>query len=255
MKMRESVTFIGLALSAVTAVACDTDRTPPSAPQARSQGVMAQTSVAAPATAAPPAAPAPEKVRPVLCAQQLGRPAKSAPQAPLGRAGDKSRLSEELPIGPGWTWVNLWAAWCVPCKQEMPILRGWEKEFAGERAPLRVAFVSLDDDPRQLDTFLGAEPPSGMKATYWLEDGPRRAAWLKEAGFSGEPELPAHLLVDPSGKVRCRQQGAIEESDRGEVMKILRGQRGGPGAGASQPSASPTAAEGAPRGDKKGRKP
>jgi hypothetical protein len=38
-------------------------------------------------------------------------------------------------------------------------------------------------------------------------------------------------LVDPAGKVRCKQRGAIDDSDFGEVLKILRGERGGAGAG------------------------
>jgi thiol-disulfide isomerase/thioredoxin len=244
------------ATSTLALGACEDDPSPAmvTAPNARSQGVQAAATTAtttATATATAASTPAPVKERPVLCAQQLGKPAKDVPEAPLGRAGNKGLLPEKLPVGPGWTWINLWAAWCVPCKQEMPILRAWEKQLSGERTPLRVAFVSLDDDPRQLDTFLGAEPPSGMKATYWLEDGPRRAAWLKEAGFDGEPELPAHLLVDPSGKVRCRVQGAIEGADYVELVKILRGERGGGGAGAGAARAK----EGAERGDRKGRRP
>jgi thiol-disulfide isomerase/thioredoxin len=161
----------------------------------------------------------------VLCAQQLG-PGKDAPKGALSHAG-KTALSDKLPAGEGhWTWVNLWAAWCVPCKEEIPRLKAWEAQTAGERVPLKVAFVSMDDDGRQLETFLGAQPPTGLQSTYWLKDGPERGAWLKEAGFSTEPELPAHLLIDPAGKVRCRQQGAIEDGDFPEVLKILRGERG-----------------------------
>jgi thiol-disulfide isomerase/thioredoxin len=198
------------------------------APQARSQAVVA-TGAAATATApvAAASAAAPAAPRKVLCAQQLGKPAKDAPDTAISRAGETSQLAEKLTAGDGWTWINLWAAWCVPCKEEIPRLKSWEQKTAGERVPLRVRFVSLDDDERQLQTFLAGQAATGLRSTYWLKDGRERTEWLKAAGMDGEPELPAHLLVDPKGKVRCTQQGAIEDSDFPEVQKILRGQRGG----------------------------
>jgi len=62
-------------------------------------------------------------------------------------------------------------------------------EDRGERVALRVAFMSIDDDARQLETFLASQPPGGLSATYWLRDGQERLAWLKEAGFEGEPSF------------------------------------------------------------------
>jgi thiol-disulfide isomerase/thioredoxin len=224
-----------LGVSLLVAVACDEKKvTPPSAPKERSQAVVAS----GPPTTTPAAEPvahasaAVEAPHPVLCARQLGKPAKDAPKAAVSRAGKVALLPDKLPVGPGhWTWINLWAAWCVPCREEIPRLKSWEAKTAGEQVPLRVAFISIDDDGRQLETFLGAQPATGMNATYWLHDGAERLAWFKEAGFEGDPELPAHLLVDPTGKVRCKQQGAIDDSDYAEVLKILRGERGGMGAG------------------------
>lgn len=214
---------------------CDEKPNAPMVTQERSQAVQASSVVATiPTSAAPSAAsaPVPEKKRAVLCAQQLGQPPKDAPKSAVSRAGQQGLLPEKIPFGHGaWTWVNLWAAWCVPCKEEMPRLKSWQGKLAGERAPLKVAFVSIDDDARQLEAFLGAQPESGTRATYWLRDGKERVAWLKEAGFDGDPELPAHVLVDPSGKIRCKQQGAIEDADYEEVVKIVRGLRGGAGAG------------------------
>jgi thiol-disulfide isomerase/thioredoxin len=231
----------GVALLSLASLAfgagCDDKKVAPQiAPQARSQGVQATgpAPVASPSSAAVAPASAPlEKERPVLCAHQLGKPAKDVPKAPVARAGQSALLGEKLPAGPGhWTWINLWAAWCVPCREEIPRLKSWEAKTAGERVPLKVAFISIDDDGRQLETFLAAQPATGLNATYWLRDGAERVAWLKEAGLEGgDPELPEHLLVDPTGKVRCKQRGAIEDADFAEVLKILRGERGGGGAG------------------------
>jgi thiol-disulfide isomerase/thioredoxin len=215
-------------LSVALAFGCEDKSAPPAPPKERSQAVQVASAVATMPTAPPMMASAPARDRPVICAQQLGQPPKDAPKSPVSRAGKDGSLPEKMPFGHGaWTWVNLWAAWCVPCKEEMPMLRSWQEKTAGERVPLKVLFVSIDDDARQLDTFLGSQPENGTRSTYWLRDGKERAAWLKEVGYASDPELPAHVLVDPDGKIRCRQQGAVEESDFGEVLKILRGERGG----------------------------
>lgn len=221
---------------ALSSAACEEKATPTSAPQSRSQAVQATGPVAPPAPVPVPSAPPPPEAHKVLCAQQLGKPAKEVPKAAVSRAGqDAKSLPEKLPVGPGhWTWINLWAAWCVPCREEMPRLQSWEQKTAGERVTLKVAFMSVDDDGRQLETFLAAQPPTGVQKAYWLRDGQERTAWLKEAGMDGVPELPAHLLVDPTGKVRCKQQGAIEEADYVEVLRILRGERGGGGGGSQR---------------------
>jgi thiol-disulfide isomerase/thioredoxin len=233
MSAKRAALFVAAALSSA---ACEEKATPTSAPQSRSQAVQATGPVTPQVVAPAPVASAPPEPKKVLCAHQLGQPAKEVPKSPISRAGqDGKSLPEKLPVGPGhWTWINLWAAWCVPCREEMPRLLGWEQKTAGERTTLKVAFVSVDDDGRQLETFLGAQPPTGVQKAYWLRDGQERTAWLKEAGMDGVPELPAHILVDPSGKVRCKQQGAIEEADYAEVVKILRGERGGGGGGAQK---------------------
>jgi thiol-disulfide isomerase/thioredoxin len=115
--------------------------------------------------------------------------------------------------------VNFWAAWCAPCKEEIPRLKAWEREISQNK--LRVAFVSLDDDPRQLQQFL--EGSSELKQTFWLREGKERDDWMSAAGLGTDPELPFHLLVDPENKVRCRVQGAIEDRDLPDLVRLLGG--------------------------------
>jgi thiol-disulfide isomerase/thioredoxin len=127
-----------------------------------------------------------------------------------------------LPLAHGsWTWINFWAAWCAPCKEEMPRLLAWQDRLARAGTPLHVAFVSLDDDPRQLEQFLAQQRPDGVRASYWLADGPARAAWLSSLKMKSSPELPEHALVDPTGHVRCFIEGAVEEADYSEIAALV----------------------------------
>ena len=121
----------------------------------------------------------------------------------------------------GWTWVNFWAAWCAPCKEEMPRLLAWQERLARAGTPVQVAFVSLDDDPRQLEQFLAQQPAGGVASSYWLGDGPARAAWLSSFKMKSAPELPEHALVDRAGHVRCFIDGAVEEADYAEIAALV----------------------------------
>ena len=117
-----------------------------------------------------------------------------------------------------WTWINFWAAWCGPCKEEIPRLRAWETKLNAQGARVQIAFVSLDDDVRQIQEFLAAQP--AIKSTFWLPEGATRSGWL--AGLKMKsPQLPEHALIDGSGRVRCFIEGAVEDADYAEVATLL----------------------------------
>jgi thiol-disulfide isomerase/thioredoxin len=223
---------LSFAFAAVAALAaCDSvsEKDAPMATNERSQAIT-QTGpapVASPATipVATSQPSAPKKPR-SLCGGKPADAGRSFPKKHLSRAAgkDASALPESLSVGSGkWTWVNFWAAWCAPCKEEIPRLLGFEQKLGAAGAAFRLSFVSLDDDERQLDDFLDTQPAAGLHASYWLKEGSEREDWLKAAGQSPDAPLPFHILVDPKGKIRCAIQGAIEDGDYPEISGIVAG--------------------------------
>jgi thiol-disulfide isomerase/thioredoxin len=221
-----------VALVCVLGVGCDKGGDAPQ--KSRVQAVLAEPGSGAagrPEALAPAAEPAavkaPAKPRPPLCeGQPRGKPEpfrpKRAPTQLSMAAGEEELPADPLSRGKAsgrWTWVNFWAAWCVPCKEELPLLLGWQKQLAAE---LQFAFVSLDDDERQLREFLERQPAGGLQTTYWLPDGAVRAAWLEALHMTTEPELPLQLLVDAAGSIRCRVDGAVEASDLAAIERLVR---------------------------------
>jgi thiol-disulfide isomerase/thioredoxin len=226
---------VAIAALAFGVVACDEPQgnvPPPPPTSGRSNAVAAKSSDSQSAsgghaasttkpavTAAATATAAPTAPR-QLCAGQSPRPAPK-PSAKTAAAPGATPPSNLL-FGAGkWVWVNLWAAWCVPCKQEMPLLLAWQKKLSASGVLLDLAFVSVDDDDRQLQRFLEGQPPDGVRATHRLPEGPPRTTFLSALGLKEPPDLPAHALVAPSGQISCVIQGAVEERDYPALAALL----------------------------------
>lgn len=220
----ERALLLGAALAAMS---CQNEQQKPtSAPRERSQAVQA-TVTASPASAGPEptalaaAPPAAKTPRRALCAGQM-REGRPLPKKPLGQASvaGQKPLPEALRAESGtWTWVNFWAAWCAPCKEEIPRLVSWERELSQGGRRFRVAFVSLDDDERQLRQFL--DTSTSLRSTYWLKEGRERDDWMTAAALDSDPELPIHLLVDERGRIRCKVQGAVEDADLADLTRLV----------------------------------
>lgn len=211
---------------AVAGAGCDDakpDLAPPPPMTGRANAVTAKPVVTAPAPTAPASA------RPLGPPRQLcaGQQPRSGPKGTLKTAAapDATAPPASLALGVGkWTWINLWAAWCGPCKEEMPRLLSWQRKLTATGVMIDLAFVSLDDDDRQMRRFLEAQPLDGVRATYWLPEG-ERSGWLGSVGLRESTQLPVQVLVAPSGQVACVIEGAVEDRDYPGIASFVGGKR------------------------------
>ncbi len=136
------------------------------------------------------------------CEKQEG--GKTQLQAAIGKPAPDFTLSDLN----GKTWklsdlkgkvvfVNFWATWCPPCRQEMPSMQALYKEMASERFEM-LAILQNDDPARaeKLARQLGITFPI-------LVDPESKAA--KAYGLTGVPET---FIVDASGILREKFIGA-----------------------------------------------
>lgn len=95
--------------------------------------------------------------------------------------------------------VNVWASWCDPCRQELPVLVAAGRRWSG--SGLRVVGVDVRDNDVQARQLLsqvgGADVPSVVDRT-----GTAAIGW----GVVGVPET---FLVDRDGRVRVWAQGPV----------------------------------------------
>jgi len=223
---RIAIAIAAPAAASAVATGCGKDDAKPSssAGAGRSEQIVATGSMptAAPvASVAAAHAATPSAPRTICDGDQPSRTVMKSGYAHAEATGAPA-LGEKLPTAAGrWTWINFFAAWCAPCKEEIPRLRSWEPKLAQAGTPISLVFVSMDDDDRELAKFLEAQPPSGVRSALWLKSGAMRDGFLGAMKMKNPPNLPEHALVDPSGKVRCVIEGAVEDQDFAQVSAVL----------------------------------
>ncbi len=90
--------------------------------------------------------------------------------------------------------LNLWATWCVPCREEMPTLDALQSTLGGP--DFQVVAVNIDTrDPEKPKSFL---KDIGVKHLAYYADGNAKSFQdLKSVGRAFG--MPTTLLVDPNG--------------------------------------------------------
>jgi thiol-disulfide isomerase/thioredoxin len=95
--------------------------------------------------------------------------------------------------------VNLWATWCGPCRDEMPLLAGFAKS---QGANGTVAVIGIaDDDPEAVRAYLRLTPVNYPI----LLDNTQAGAGLRLGNRLGM--LPYSVLLDADGRLLRRRYG------------------------------------------------
>lgn len=90
--------------------------------------------------------------------------------------------------------VNLWATWCVPCRQEMPALDKLQAELGGPDFEV----VAINVDTRNTEKPKAWLQENGIRnLAYYADPGGKLLQVLQRSGHV--VGLPTTLLVDPAG--------------------------------------------------------
>ena len=146
----------------------------------------------------------------LLCAVALAGDAqvKPAPDFTLdSRAGKPLSLAQ---YKGQVVMLNFWASWCVPCKQEMPLLETIQKTY-GKRGFTLIG-VNVEPDSKAANAVLEKIPVS-FPVVYDTESKVSKAY-----DVSG---MPSSVFIDRKGQVRMLHRG-YKPGDENEYMNEIR---------------------------------
>jgi cytochrome c biogenesis protein CcmG/thiol:disulfide interchange protein DsbE len=140
----------------------------------------------------------------------IGHPAPETNMPPvpgmLARDGAQLPGIEAAGFKGAVTLINVWASWCIPCRDEAPLLN-----TLSEDRRIRVVGINYKDQPDNARRFLGRY---GNPFAAAGSDGNGRASM--EWGVYGVPET---FLVGRDGKIAYKLVGPITEANLQSVLK------------------------------------
>ncbi|MGI8838280.1 MAG: cytochrome c biogenesis protein CcdA [Pyrinomonadaceae bacterium] len=110
--------------------------------------------------------------------------------------------------------LNFWATWCIPCREEIPILNAMQQELQGKG--LKVIGASLEDTAAGVEEY----QKDVRKFEYQVLVGGDDA----KAKFGGTP-LPTTYLIDRDGRIRQKIVGARDREGWEAVVQPLLDER------------------------------
>jgi len=105
--------------------------------------------------------------------------------------------------------VNFWASWCIPCRDEAPLLRAAQERYA----PQEVAFIGIvyQDNAASAQAFVDRY---GIAYPSLLDPAGRTAL---DYGVYGIPET---FFIAADGTVRAKQIGPLDAASLGRQIEL-----------------------------------
>lgn len=99
-----------------------------------------------------------------------------------------------------WVLVNLWASWCLPCRDEAPVLERWWRAHRGEG--VTVLGINVQDNSEDALAFVDE-----FNTTY-----PQlRSVGDERSEAFGSTGVPENFLVNPKGRLALIRRGPVDD--------------------------------------------
>ena len=94
-----------------------------------------------------------------------------------------------------YTYIDVWATWCGPCKVEIPYLKQIEEDYKDKN----IQFVSISIDKlKDRDLWKNMIKEKELGGIQLLADKDWQSSFLKSYDIKS---IPRFILLDPEGKI------------------------------------------------------
>ena len=90
--------------------------------------------------------------------------------------------------------LDLWASWCTPCRQNMPVLKKLEEEYKGKK--IAFIYISLDKDVMRWKVASISESLNIKNSYNFLKRN--QPTFIRDYNIT---EIPRYMLFDDTGKI------------------------------------------------------
>ncbi|WP_322098878.1 thiol:disulfide interchange protein TlpA [Microvirga roseola] len=141
-------------------------------------------------------APVAERLEPLAKGELAAVGVSASPKQPpaIAFTGPDGQPTSLERFGGKTVLVNLWATWCVPCRQEMPALDKLQAELGGRDFEV----VAINVDTRNPDKPKAWLEENGIRnLAYYADPAGKLLQTLQRSGHV--VGLPTTFIVDPAG--------------------------------------------------------
>jgi peroxiredoxin len=108
--------------------------------------------------------------------------------------------------------INVWATWCVPCREEMPALEALYNEFSNKG--LQVIGVSVDShsSENRIKSFIDR---MGITYTIWHDPNDKFTRAFRTIG------VPESFLINPQGQIVHTWKGPFDATSQDTKARVV----------------------------------
>lgn len=109
-----------------------------------------------------------------------------------------------------WVLVNLWASWCIPCREEAPVLERFYRRNSDRDTT--VLGINVQDNEDDAIAFLRGHPTTYPQL---------RSVGNERSSAFGSTGVPENFLVDPRGRLVLIRRGPVDDRVLAEQFEPL----------------------------------
>ncbi|SEC24650.1 Thiol-disulfide isomerase or thioredoxin [Tenacibaculum sp. MAR_2009_124] len=114
-----------------------------------------------------------------------------------------------------YVFIDVWATWCQPCKNEIPYLKKVEEKFHGKN----IEFVGISiDQAKDHETWKNMVSEKDLAGTQLFADNNWNSEFVKSYKING---IPRFILIDPQGNIINAQAPRPSDAKLVEVLESL----------------------------------